>query len=154
EIHGTSPTGTGDISGRRLVAFASDRGNAVGQYDVYLWDFDSLRFRAVPGLNFTSAERHPSITSDGRFIAFQVNRGGGAGADIEIYDRKAQAYVNLPRLDTANDENEPAFTGDGRMLCYTQGSATVRRVRLFDGTNKLPVALPGLDTAGVTYSDY
>ncbi len=155
-IHGTAPTGTGDYSGLRLVAFASDRGNAAGQYDVYLWDFDSLRFREVPGLNFTSAEHHPSITSDGRFIAFQVDRGGGAGDDIEIYDRKAQAYVNLPGLDTPNDESEPAFTGDGRMLCYTQGIAAtaVRRVRLYDGATKLPVALPGLDTSGVTYSDY
>jgi Tol biopolymer transport system component len=155
-VKNSPTTGTGDVSGLRLAAFASDRGKPTGQYDIYLWDFDSLAFHALPGLNYTSAERHPSITSDGRFIAFQTSLGGGAGDDVEIYDRKAQAYVNLPGLNTLNDENEPAFTGDGKMLCYTQTTLAtgIRRVRLYDGATKLPVALAGLDASGATYSDY
>jgi Tol biopolymer transport system component len=150
-----SPTGTGDLAGLRLGVFASDRGHATGQYDIYLWDYDLLAFRAVPGLNYTSAERHPSLSSDGRFIAFQTNRGGGAGDDIEIYDRKAQGYVSLPGLNTANDESDPAFTGDGKKLCYAQGAqgSAFRRVKLYDGVTKAPIALPGIDVAG-TYSDY
>src|SRR5262249_45748715 len=126
------PTGTGDVSGLRLVVFASDRGKPAGQYDIYLWDAASPAFQPLPGLKYTAAERHPSISADGRFIAFETNL-GASGADIEIYDRKAQAYVNLPGLDTPNDETEPAFTGNGRMLCYTQTTVAtgIRRVRMF-----------------------
>src|SRR5438034_8994903 len=46
----TRPTGTGDISGQRLAVFASDRGNALGQYDILLWDFDASAFKELPGI--------------------------------------------------------------------------------------------------------
>jgi Tol biopolymer transport system component len=151
----TAPTGTGDISGFRLVAFASDRGNPGGQTSIYLWDVDANAFKEVPLLNSSIAPRHhPSLSSDGRFIAFQISSGGGSGDDIQLYDRKGPGFFDLSGLNTAANEGEPAFTGDGRMLCYTQGSGVTRRVRLFDGVNRVNVPLPGLDTTGVAYADY
>ena len=149
----TSPTGTGDISGLRLGAFASDRGNTSGQYDIYLWDYDASALKPIDAIRSTSAETHPTITSDGRFIAFEVNR-GSSGFDIEMFDRKGPGFIDLSGLNTASNESEPAFSGDGKLLCYTQGIGTNRRVRLFDGVNGVTVPLPGLDTTGVTYADY
>src|SRR5437868_1113163 len=127
----TGPTGTGDVGGFRLVAFASDRGNASGQYDIYLWDADQLAFHPTTPLHSQASERHPSVSPDGRFIAYQVDRGGGAGDDIEVFDRRNVSIDALPQLNTADAESEPVFTGDGHRLCYTQGT-TVRRIRVFD----------------------
>jgi Tol biopolymer transport system component len=149
------PTGIGDASGFRLGVFASDRGQPNGQYDIFLFDYDALTFKALTGLNSTAAERHPSLSSDGRFIAFQVNRGTGASDDIVMYDRLLTrgAFVDLPGLNTGDSETEPRFTGDGLKLCFVQGT-TQRRVRLYDGQTKQLIPLPGLDTTAVTYSDY
>ena len=149
----SKPTGTGDISGLRLGAFASDRGNSPGQYDIYLWDYDAQAFKAIDATRTAAAESHPTISSDGRFIAYQVNRGGSGGDDIEMFDRKGPGFIDLSPINTSADENEPAFSGNAKLLCYTQVTAGVRRIRLFDGTNGTSVALPGLDTTG-TYNDY
>lgn len=149
-------TGVGDVSGTHLGVFATDRNQSAGQYDIVLWDYDALKFIAVPQLNSTAAERHPSISSDGRFIAFQVDRGGGGLDDIYVYDRLHPGYVDTPGINTAGEETEPAFTGDGLKLCFAQtGTSTPqRRIRLYDGQTKSLIPLPGLDTTGVIYSDY
>ena len=149
----TTGTGTGDAGGFRLGAFVSDRNNPPGQTDLYLWDYDAKSFRNLPAVvRSTAAERHPTLSSDGRFIAFQINRGGGGGDDIEMYDRARSTFVDLPGLNTGLDETEPVFTGDGLKLCFVQGSP--RRIRFYNGQTKLLEALPGLDTTGVGYNDY
>jgi Tol biopolymer transport system component len=152
---GKNTTGTGDLTGNRLGVFASDRGQSAGQFDLYLWDYDYTTYHSLGPLNSTAAERHPSLSSDGRFIAFQVNRGTGTGDDVEMFDRSKNSFIELPGLNGPYDDNEPTFTGDGLKLCYVQRDAVGRRhVRLYDGTTKAPVPLPGLDTTGVSYDDY
>ena len=146
----TKPIGTGDVSGLRLGAFASDRANSGGNFDIFLWDYDAASFHSLPGIISTAAERHPSLSSDGRFIAYQVDRGGGD--NIEVYDRRTATIDKMTEITTGLPENEPAFSGDSRVLCFTQGSSP-RRIRLFDGPTRSLIALPGLDTTG-TYSDY
>lgn len=148
-----SVTGSGDAGGTRLVVFASDRGVATGQYDLYVWDADKIEFRDQRGLNTTFAERHPTISTDGRFIAFQSDRGLGTSDDIYMYDRYNAGFVSLPGLNTADAEAEPVFTGDGLRLAFAQG-VTQRRIRLYDGQSKQLVPLPGLDTTGVAYGDW
>jgi len=154
---GKNPTDTGDISGVHMLAFASDRGHATGQYDLYLFDFDTGGYKDLPStVKSGAAERHPSISSDGRFIAYQVDRGIGTGQDIEILDRFRGVVIDrdsLPGLNTPADETEPVFTGDGLELCYVQGDATTRHVRLYDGRSKQVVPLPGID-APPPFSDY
>ena len=150
---GTSPTGLGDSTGFRLGAFASDRNQSPGQYVIYLWDYDAAAFKSTPNLNSTAAERHPSISSDGSLIAFQVDRGSGTLDDIEVYERIGHTLIQPSALATAAPETEPAFTGDGLKLCFVQGSAS-RRIRMYDSQTKQLVALPGLDTTGAAYSDY
>src|SRR5689334_9484813 len=108
---------TGNTNGTHLVVFSSDRGGAVGQYDLYLYDLDAGGFRAINGINSaTFPDRHPTISSDARFIAFQSNRGGTSGSDILLYDRAVPAMVALNGANSNADETEPAFTGDAQRL--------------------------------------
>jgi Tol biopolymer transport system component len=154
---GKNPTGTGDLSGTHMLAFASDRGHATGQYDLYLFDFDTGGYKELPStVKSGAAERHPSISSDGRFIAYQVDRGIGTGQDIEILDRFRGVVIDrdsLPGLNTTADETDPVFTGDGLKLCYVQGNNTTRHVRMYDGRTKQIVPLSGID-APAPFSDY
>jgi len=144
--------GLTDTGGIRLVVFSSDRNQSVGQFDVMLWDVDEQTFRSVDRLNSPSAsDRHPNLSSDGRFIAFQSER-GSSQSDIYVYDRVNGTYVDVPGMNTSTPETEPIFTGDGLKLAYTQGS-TARRIRLYNGQAKQLIPLPGLDTTGVVWSD-
>src|SRR5258706_13446425 len=76
----------GDTGGIHLLAFSSDRGQSVGQYDLYLYDLDVGGFRSIQGINDAShPDRYPAISSDARLIAFQSNR-GTTGSDIWMFD--------------------------------------------------------------------
>jgi Tol biopolymer transport system component len=148
----TTITGTGDATGQHLFVYASDRNQAAGQYDLYLWDQDVGGFHAMRGINSLSAERHPALSSDGRFVAFQSDRGGGTLDDIYVYDRSNANFVAVPGMNSADPEIEPRFSGDALKLAYVQGAA-VKRIRLYNGQTKSLIPLPGLDTTGVSFSD-
>jgi Tol biopolymer transport system component len=145
-------TGTGDATGLHLFVYASDRNQAAGQYDLYLWDQDVAGFHLMRGINSLSAERHPALSSNGRFVAFQSDRGGGTLDDIYIYDRANANFVEVPGMNSADPEIEPRFSGDALKLAYVQGGA-VKRIRLYNGQTKTLIPLPGLDTTGVSFSD-
>jgi Tol biopolymer transport system component len=147
----------GDTGGTHLIVFASDRNQAAGQFDLYLYDLDAGGYRLIQHISSTSAaDTHPTISQDGLLIAFQSNRGGGTGSDILLYSRYDQALVTLKGVNTALDETEPAFTGDAVKLAFTQALANGHtRVRLLDGIADTLMTLPGLDTtATAPYSDW
>jgi len=150
---GGSIAGLQDTGGIHLVVMSSDRNQSTGQYDVLLWDADSYQFRPTGRLNSpAAADRHPNLSPGGRFIAFTSDRGVGTSSDIYVYDRVNDSYVDVPGMNSAEPEIDPIFTGDGLSLAYARG-AGVRRVRLYNGQTKQPVALAGLDTTGVSWSD-
>jgi Tol biopolymer transport system component len=154
----TAPTQpAGDTSGTHLVVFASDRNQTASQFDLYLYDLDAGGYRLIRGISSTTAaDVHPTISSDGLYIAFQSNRGTGTGSDIFLYSRYSQALATLNGVNTALDETEPAFTGDAVKLAFTQALANGHtRVRLLDGIADTLMTLPGLDTtATAPYSDW
>ena len=84
---------------------------------LWLRKLDSVEWRPLASLNIGNTLLW---SLDGRFIAFQINRGGGGGDDIEMYDRARSTFVDLPGLNTGLDETEPVFTGDGLKLCFVR----------------------------------
>ncbi len=145
----TTSSSGGDSSGEHLVVYSSDRNQIPGQFDIYLYDLDQLGFRSVPNLNsVTAPDLNPTISSNGRLIAFESARGGGTGIDILLYDRAPNppGLVALPGVNTANDETEPEFSGDLLKLAFVQQVGGFRRIRLMDGVPDTLLALPGLDT--------
>ena len=142
-----------DCAGRRLVAFMSDRNRSPGVYDIYLYDLDAQGFRLLANLNDAAADASPSLTSEGRALAFQSVRSGRPDYDILIYDRCTTGFIDKPGLNTMGDESYPAFTGDGNRLVFARDTLGHSRIRLYDGTNNRLVPLPGLDTLA-TFNDW
>lgn len=155
---GSTPTAPqGDTGGTHLVAFASDRNVAAGQFDLYLYDLDAGGYRLIRNISSATApDLHPSISPDGLLIAFQSDRGAGTGSDIYLYSRAGEGFVALTNVNTALNETEPAFTGDAIKLAFTQALANGRtRIRLLDGIADTLMSLPGLDTTSTApYSDW
>ena len=61
---------------------------------------------ALPGLNTEAHEYSPSLSPDGRFIAFVSERLGGEGErDIYLYDRQAQKLLPTPGLNSKTEDH-------------------------------------------------
>jgi Tol biopolymer transport system component len=60
----------------------------------------------LPGLNTDDQEAQPSISPDGRYIAFQSDRGGGE-MDVYVYDRQAGALIPTPGLNSSAYDGNP-----------------------------------------------
>jgi Tol biopolymer transport system component len=100
-----------------LIAFTSDRprspGGSGGQggrrtRDIYLFDRAADKFLPLPGLNSAAHEYSPSLSPDGRFIAFVSERLGGEGErDIYLYDRQTQKLLPTPGLNSKAEDFDP-----------------------------------------------
>lgn len=108
-----------DLHGDR-IAFQSDR---AGNWDVFVWN-RSGGIAALPDLASAGSDVEPSLSSNGRWLAFASDRAGGAGGfDIYLYDLVNSAIVVLPGLNTAGEERHPAVSLSGGTL-YFQARAT------------------------------
>ena len=112
----------------RFVAFASDASNLVADdpngkgTDIFFYDRDTDAIELLtPGGNFDSL--FPSISADGRFIAFEsrasnlVAGDSGVVTDIFLYDLDAGTLRSI----TANgndDSRRPAISADGRFVAF------------------------------------
>ncbi|HYM81081.1 MAG TPA: hypothetical protein VEY91_06685 [Candidatus Limnocylindria bacterium] len=142
-------TAPGDAGGSRLLLLVSDRNQSAGQFDIYLYDLDNLGFRQISGINaVNAADLNPTLSPEGRFIAFQSTRVGGVGgSDIYLYDRAIFNYTPLPGINTTADETEPFFAYNGRYLAFTQIERNFKQVRLLDGLPDTLIDLSGLNTS-------
>jgi Tol biopolymer transport system component len=107
----TEPAISGD---GRYIAFVSNRPRVgktnAGTRDIYLYDRKDERLVSLPGLNSAGHEQSPSLTADGRHIAFVSERLDSAGErDIYIYDRQSSTLLPTPNLNSPMDEYDPCI---------------------------------------------
>lgn len=108
-----------DLHGDR-IAFSSTR---AGASHVYVWN-RSGGLAAISELVGDSLDGEPSLSSNGRWLAFASNRSGGAGGwDVYLYDLTSNTLVPLPRLNTAGEERHPAVNAAGTRIVF-QSRAT------------------------------
>lgn len=141
---GAEPNASSDSpsisSGGRFVAFASNASNLVpgdtpgGVDDIFVFDRQTRAFDRVSltasGAEPNSYSRSPSITSDGRFVAFVSSAsnlvpGDTNGMDdVFVVDRQTRA---IDRLDVGpiyqdffsfNEGNPPSISADGRFVTF------------------------------------
>ena len=79
-----------------------------GGRDIYVFDVAADKFLPLPGLNTAAHEYSPSLSPDGRYIAFVSERLDGEGErDIYLYDRQAQKLLPTPGLNSKADDFDP-----------------------------------------------
>ena len=131
-----------DLHGDR-IAFVSDRSGAS---HVYVWN-RSGGIAAPAGLVTDGLDAEPSLSSNGRWLAFASTRTGGAGGwDVFLYDLTNSTFVPLPRLNSAGDERFPAVNAAGTRVMF-QARATAGddwdlwSYTLSDSTSRQPTNL-------------
>jgi Tol biopolymer transport system component len=122
-----------DADGSR-VAFYSDmdyfgQGIARGQYEIWLYDTSTLALSRVT--TATDAGRYselPSLSADGRFIAFDSNSdflGQGIPEDqweIWLYDTVAMTYTRLTPSTAGHYAIHPHLSADGKRVVFRSNS--------------------------------
>lgn len=141
-----------------LLAFAGWNRPGAGQgWHVFLYDKSAKKLVDLPGANSQGFDdRMPSLSGDGRYLAFVSNRSGGAGlTDIYLFDRKENRLLPLPQLNSEHADIEPSLSGDGHLLAFTSERPSGkggRDIYLFDRAAGKYLPLPGLNTAAHEYS--
>jgi hypothetical protein len=131
----------------RFIAFVTARSGDANWEDVLLYDRSTSSLVPLPGLNTNGPggfhEGNPSISADGRYIAFTSNRSGVM--DIFLYDRSTSSLVPLPGLNDPAYDHDPSISADGRFIAFFSARGGVERIYLYDRSTSSLVPLPGLD---------
>ena len=77
---------------------------------MYLFDRAAGKFLPLANLNSVAHDHSPSLSPDGRFLAFVSERIGGAGErDVYLYDRQAQKLLPTPGLNSKDEDYDPCL---------------------------------------------
>jgi dipeptidyl aminopeptidase/acylaminoacyl peptidase len=135
------------------VAFCAwSREGGPSGFGLYLYDLREKKAVDLP-VNVHDDERSPTLSGDGRLLAFVSNRPGGEGSsDIYLYDRSDGRLRSLPGLNSPFRETDPSLSADGRFLAFTSdrtGGVGPLDVYLYDLAAGRLVPLPGLNGPGL-----
>lgn len=136
ESNGASLTVAISANGR-YVAFQSNANNLVaddtnGQYDIFIYDRNnSTTERVSISSNNTQANSnsgHPSISADGRYVAFHslannlVANDTNGSFDIFVHDRNngttERLSVTSENIQGGADSQHPSISADGRYVAF------------------------------------
>ncbi len=107
-----------------MTAFAgTDRPDAKGGYDVYLWkNADGGLAELGSRLNTASSEGAPSLSADGGFMALVSDRNapdlGHRGRDIFLFETASQEFLFLPGLNSEFEEGAPAVSENAKYILF------------------------------------
>jgi hypothetical protein len=113
------------------------------------YDYKGARVTLPDGLCVEQDDRMPSLSADGRYLAFASSRPGAGLSDICLYDRTAKALVPLPGLNGPTSEIEPSISGDGRLIAFVStrpDGAGQRDIYLYDRAKAARAPLAGLNS--------
>ncbi|MGB7923032.1 MAG: lamin tail domain-containing protein, partial [Pyrinomonadaceae bacterium] len=109
--------------------------NADGNSEIFYFDGSQLRqvTNTTPGdvsLRHVNGNFQPSMTDDGRFIAFSSNRdinglNGDGNLEIFIYDTAAQTFARLTNTAGTIGATDAKISGDGSRIAYIRDSGTL-----------------------------
>lgn len=106
----------------RRIAFVSTR---AGQRDVLVWDRDSAGVLSLPELASSDDDLEPSITPNGRYVAFASNRPSTLGGyRVLLYDLEARAFVPLPGLAVDGNDRHPSLSPDAGTIAFQSDRST------------------------------
>ena len=106
--------------------------NKVKDIEIKLYDKKTKKYVDLPGINSKGWDLAPSISADGRYIAFQSNRNGKTRWDIFLYDTKAKKLVPLPNINSILPDFNPSISPDGKYITYNSVRSLIPKIYLYD----------------------
>jgi Tol biopolymer transport system component len=123
----------------RFVAFETSDGNLnfakrYGQMAIFVRDLQrGLTWRASPKLGAPRSAYNPTISGDGRLVAYESSESRNGALDVFVTDQRTGRTQRIaPPRGLAGQVYEPALSADGRWLAFTALMADVSAVYLRD----------------------
>lgn len=116
----------------------------TGSAIVFERGFDVMYWDSFSGLRRLDRGDSPSISSNGRYVAFQQRGGAGCGK-VVVRDLRANAKLSLPGIETGACVTDPQLSGDGHYVTFSsQGMAAgdPSAIYLYDTVAKRMLNLP------------
>jgi len=114
-----SGAGQPDVSGNgRYLVFVGRTSTTDDRPTTYLYDRRTNALTA-PLVGSLEEATEPSISADGRFIAF-TTIGPGRSVDIFRYEIATGTLDTLRRLNSSAQDFEPRISGDGRLILHSR----------------------------------
>jgi Tol biopolymer transport system component len=140
----------------RLLAYTRTVETEPGRTvtNIHVLDRETGRHLDLPGLNSELNDLHPTLSADGRRLAFFTGGDRFAGSDtvmdVVLYDLQERKQVPLPGLNSPTTDSYPALSPEGRYLAFQtiREKRTMRSdVYLYDLQESRLVETPLLNTA-------
>ena len=111
----------------RYLVYTSDR---ASKRSVYLYDLQSRRSIALPGLNQPgSMQSQADISADGRYVVYVSEQLGKS--DVFLYDRLTGKSQNLTKSFIGEVRN-PSISGNGRFVSFEGNRLGQWDVEIYD----------------------
>jgi len=122
----------------RYVAFSAIKleVNKIKDIEIKLYDTKTRKYVILPGINSKGWDLAPSITADGRYIAFQSNRDGVTQWNIYLYDVEGKKFVELPGLNSPFPDFNPSISPEGNFITFNSLRSVVPKVYLYSMEEK------------------
>ncbi len=145
-IGGARPITLASTEAGRFIAFTYFIPMRTADAKVALYDRKAKRVIALPEIDDPfGVEGDPSITADGRLIAFTTDRSSG---NILLFDVENRSFIDLPGMnDPAWPDSQPSISADGRFIAFSsqRRSRDPQDVFLYDRLTAQLDALPELN---------
>ena len=116
----------------------------IGTAIVFSRGFDVMYWDSFSGLRKLDRGDEPSISSNGRFVAYQQRAGSGCGK-VVVRDLRTNAKLSLPGIETGACVSDPQLSGDGHYVTFaSQGKVAgdPSAIYLYDTVAKRMLNLP------------
>ena len=123
-----------------LAAPKAQTGTAI----VFQRGFDIMYWDSFNGLRRVDRGDEPSISSNGRYVAYQQRGGAGCGK-VVVRDLRTNAKLSLPGIETGACVTDPQLSGDGHYVTFGSHSKVAddpTAIYLYDTVAKRMLDLP------------
>jgi Tol biopolymer transport system component len=124
----------------------------TGTAIVFQRGFDVMYWDSFGGLRRLDRGDEPSISSNGRFVAYQQRGGSGCGK-VVVRDLRTGKKLSLPGIETGGCVSDPQLSGDGHYVTFSsEGTAAgdPSAIYLYDTVAKRMLPLPAPVQSGGT----
>jgi Tol biopolymer transport system component len=132
------------------MAFFTDRFYIGSLAEIAVYDVQTGAIHIPGPLKILTNTLNPSLSYDGRYMAFQVQGTGPFDQDIRMIDLAADTLVQMPNINEyAATDFDPSVSGDGTLIAFaTNGTKAVGSfdIVLYSVPGDSFIALPHLNS--------
>ncbi|MEQ8188173.1 MAG: hypothetical protein ABRQ39_09425 [Candidatus Eremiobacterota bacterium] len=117
-------------------------GRDIKDVEIAMYDRKEGKPVDLPGIHGKGWDLSPSLSGNGRFLAFQSNRTGKHFWNIYLYDTKEKKFVDVPGLNSFLPDINPSISADANFITFASVRTARLEIYLYDRNQRKVSPLP------------